>query len=56
MLLNLSNAPAMLLKETLKCQESFEAKSSALEELGVYSLSPSQALVILDQRNYGNSW
>lgn len=53
-LLNLINAPAMLLKETLKCQESFEAKSNALEELGVYSLTPSQALVILAQRNYAN--
>lgn len=51
-LLNLSNAAAILLKETLKCQETIEAKNSALEELGVYSLSPSQALVILAQRNY----
>lgn len=53
-LLNLSNAPAMLLKETLKCQEGFETKNNALEELGVYSLTPSQALVILAQRNYAN--
>lgn len=53
-LLNLSNAPVMLLKETLKSEEGFEAKSNALEELGVYSLSPSQALVILTQKNYAS--
>ncbi|KFM77078.1 RAD50-interacting protein 1, partial [Stegodyphus mimosarum] len=53
-LLNLSSAPAMLLRETLKHQEGFESKSSALEELGVYTLSPSQALLILSQRNYTN--
>ncbi|GFW08027.1 RAD50-interacting protein 1 [Trichonephila clavipes] len=51
-LLNLSSAPAMLLRETLKHQEGFDSKSSALEELGVYSLSPSQALIILSQRNH----
>ncbi|KAG8175130.1 hypothetical protein JTE90_023412 [Oedothorax gibbosus] len=53
-LLNLSSAPAMLLRETLKHQENVETKSSALEELGVYSLSPSQVLVILSQRNHTN--
>lgn len=53
-LLNLSSAPAMLLRETLKHQEGSESKSSALEELGVYTLSPSQVLVILAQRNHTN--
>ncbi|XP_054710324.1 RAD50-interacting protein 1-like [Uloborus diversus] len=53
-LLNLNSAPAMLLKETLKCEDSPEAKTNALQELGVFSLSPSQALIILSQRTYSN--
>nr|XP_042906773.1 RAD50-interacting protein 1-like [Parasteatoda tepidariorum] len=51
-LLNLNSAPAMLLRETLKHEDGFKSKSSALEELGVFSLSPSQALIILSQRNH----
>ncbi|CAL1287774.1 unnamed protein product [Larinioides sclopetarius] len=54
-LLNMSSAPAMLLRETLKHhQDSFNSKNSALGELGVHSLSPSQALIILSQRNHTN--
>lgn len=52
LLLNLMYAPAMLLKETLHQEEDFKTKSNALEELGVFTLSPSEALLILCQRNY----